>query len=71
LGPYEVDTIYNNGSVKINNIDENQTSFVINGHRLTVYNKPISKEDFIIHVLQNSKMQLVSKGISPHVDPPQ
>jgi hypothetical protein len=71
LGPYEVDTVYNNGSVKINTIDENHTSFVMNGHRLKVYHKPLSKEDFIRHVLQNSEMQLVSKGTSPPADPPQ
>ena len=70
LGPYEVDTVYNNGSVKIKTIDENRTSFVVNGYRLKVYHKPLSKEDFIRHVLQNSEMQLVSKGNSPLVDPP-
>jgi hypothetical protein len=46
LGPYEVDTVYDNGSVKIKTIDENQTPFVVNGHRLKVYHKPLSKEDF-------------------------
>jgi hypothetical protein len=49
---------------------KNQTSFVVNGHRLKVYHKPLSKEDFIKHVLQNSEMQLVSKGVLPPVDPP-
>jgi hypothetical protein len=71
LGPYEVDTVYTNVSVKIKTIDENQTSFVVNGHRLKVYHKPLSKEDFIRHVLQNFEMKLVSKGTSPPADPPQ
>ena len=51
LGPYEVDTVYDNGSVKINTIDENQASFFMNRHRLKVYHKPISKEYFVRHVL--------------------
>jgi hypothetical protein len=51
LGPYEVDTVYDNGSAKIKTIDADQTSFVVNGHRLKFYHKPLSKEDFIKHVL--------------------
>jgi hypothetical protein len=47
LGPYEVDTIYDNGVVKIKTIDDGQVSFVVNGHRLKFYYKPISSEDFL------------------------
>jgi hypothetical protein len=47
LGPYEVDTIYDNGDVKIKTIDDGQVSFVVNGHRLKFYHKPISREDFL------------------------
>jgi hypothetical protein len=43
LGPYEVETIYENGSVNIKTIDEEKPSFVVNGHRLKVYHKPLSK----------------------------
>jgi hypothetical protein len=46
LGPYEVDTVDENGVVKIKTIDDGQVSFVVNGHRLKFYHKPISKEDF-------------------------
>jgi hypothetical protein len=65
LGPYEVDIVYDNGSVKIKTIYEDHTSFVVNENRLKVYHKPMSKEDFIKQVLQNSEMQLVSKRGSP------
>jgi hypothetical protein len=66
-----VDTFYDNGSVRINSIDENQTPFVVNGHRLKVYHKPLSKEDFVKNILQRSEMELVSKRVSPLVDLPQ
>jgi len=71
LGPYEVDTVHDNGLVRIKTIDENQTSFVINGHHLKVYHKPLSKEDFVKNVLQSSEIQLVSKRVSPPADLPQ
>jgi hypothetical protein len=47
LGPYEVDTVYDNGAVKIKTIDDGQVSFVVNGHQLKFYHKPIYKEDFL------------------------
>jgi hypothetical protein len=70
MGPYEVDTVYDNGAVRIKTIDENQTSVVVNGHRLKVYHKPLSKEDFVKNVLQTSEIQLVSKRVSPPTDLP-
>jgi hypothetical protein len=47
MGPYEIDTIYGNGSIRIKTIDEKQTPLLVNGHRLRVYNKPLSKEEFL------------------------
>jgi hypothetical protein len=32
LGPYEIDTVYDNGSIKIKTIDEHQTPLLVNGH---------------------------------------
>lgn len=43
LGPYEIEDIFDNRAVKIKTIDETSISFVVNGHRLKVYNKPINK----------------------------
>ena len=47
LGPYQVDTYYDNGEIKIRTIDEDNIPFLVNGHRLRVYRKPLIKEDFI------------------------
>jgi hypothetical protein len=51
MEPYEVDIVYENGAVRIKTINENQISLVVNGHRLKVYHKPLSKEDFVKNVL--------------------
>src|SRR3984957_2232431 len=46
LGPYEVDTVFPNGTVRLLTIDESRTPLLVNGHRLRLYQQPISKEDF-------------------------
>jgi hypothetical protein len=51
MGPYEIDTIYDNGSIRIKTIDEQQTPLLVNGHQLRVYNKPLSKEEFMTRIL--------------------
>ena len=38
LGPYEIEEIFDNGAVKIKTIEEETISFLVNGHRLKVYN---------------------------------
>ena len=43
-GPYEIDKVFNNEAVRVKNIDEFQISFLVNGHRLKIYHKPLSKE---------------------------
>jgi hypothetical protein len=46
LGPYEVDTIFPNGTVRLLTIDDSRTPLLVNGHRLRLYQKPVSREDF-------------------------
>ena len=43
LGPYEVVTTFDNGSVKIKPIDGLEVSFIVNGHRLRLYHQPTSR----------------------------
>ena len=52
MGPYEIVTIFYNGSVKIRTIDEEQATFVVNGYRLKVYHKPLSTQEFIHNMSQ-------------------
>ena len=52
LGPYEIVTAFENGFVRIKTIDDSNISFVLNGHRLRLYHKPISKCDFLQDISQ-------------------
>ena len=65
MGPYEVVTAFDNGSVEIKTIDDSQTSFVINGHRLWLYLQPISRQYFVKIVLQQKEMELVEEEVIP------
>ena len=47
LGPYDILEVYDNGSVKLQTIVDEARSFIVNGHRLKLYNKPINKEDVL------------------------
>jgi len=42
-----VKTCNDNGSVLIWTIDEEPIPMLVNGHRLKIYRKPVSKEEFI------------------------
>ena len=46
MGPYEIETLFENGVVKIKTIDDQKASFIVNGHKLCLYHKPTSKEEF-------------------------
>ena len=63
MGPYEVVTAFDNGSVEIKTIDGSQISFIVNGHRLRLYHQPISKQDFMHNSLQQKKMELVEEEV--------
>ena len=59
MGPYEIVQAYDNGSVKLQTIDGKGHSFTVNGHRLKLYNKPISKEDFLHTLSQQSEVEIL------------
>ena len=65
MGPYEVVTTFDNGSVQIKTINDSQASFFVNGHRLTLYHQPISRQDFVKNVLQQKEMELVEEEVIP------
>ena len=62
LGPYGVDEVFDNGSVRINTIDDEKTYFVVNSHWLKIYHKPLSHNQFLQEVQKDPGLELV------HVD---
>ena len=64
LGPYEIEIFFSNGAVRIKTIDEYQTPLIVNGHRLKIYHKPLSKEEFVKIFQDNSAIRLVKKNPS-------
>ena len=65
LGPYEVDTVYDNGAVKIKTIYDGQVSFVVNGHRLKLYHRLTSKEYFLQVMSTDKALALVDGEVPP------
>ena len=64
LGPYAVETCHDNGSVLIRTIDEEAIPMLVNGHRLKIYRKPLSRQEFIKTV---EKSVLVIEKVSASV----
>ena len=61
MGPYEIITVFYNGSVKIRIIDDEHVTFVVNGHHIKVYHKPITKQEFIHGMAHQSDLELVGE----------
>ena len=59
MGPYEIVQVYENGSVKLITIDGEGHPFLVNGHRLKLYHKPITKEDFLQTISQQREVEIL------------
>ena len=60
IGPYEVDTFFDNGTVRLVTIDDTHASFIINEHLLKLYHHPASKDVFIKHIYDKDGLKVVS-----------
>jgi hypothetical protein len=58
LGPYKVDTVYDNGSINMCTIDEDWITLMANVHRLRLYQKPLSKDFFIKDLTTYSNLKV-------------
>ena len=63
LRPYVVERCHDNGSVQIRTIDEEAIMFLVNGPRLKMYKRPLSKQDFIDNI--NKTMMMVEQALAP------
>ena len=60
IGTYEIDEVFDNGTVGLVTIDDTHASFIVNGHRLRLYHRPASKDAFIKHLSDKSGLKFVS-----------
>ena len=60
LGPYTVEKCNDTGSVLIWTIDEEANPMLVYGHRLKIYRKPLSRQEFIKTV--EKSVLVVEKG---------
>ena len=54
---------HDNGSVKIKTIDEEAIPLLFNGHRLKMYKRPLSKQEFINNI--NKIVMMVEQFPTP------
>lgn len=59
MGPYEIDTIYANGVVKLRIIDKERYSLMENRYRLKLYRKLLSKEQFTSNLQNHMMLEMV------------
>jgi hypothetical protein len=52
LGPYEIEAIFDNGSVKIQTLGDEKVSFLVNGHRLKLYQKHKLKGELVKDIME-------------------
>ena len=62
LGPYTVEKCNDNGLVLIRTIDEEAIPMFVNGHRLKIYRKPLSRQEFIETV--EKPVLVIEKGFA-------
>jgi transposase InsO family protein len=60
LGPYEVDTVFPNGTVRLITIDGSNTHLHANGHRLCLYQRPLSKAEFKTSCTADTDYQILN-----------
>ena len=60
MGPYQLDAVFDNGMVRLITIDENQTTFVVNGHCLKLYHRPASKDAFVKTLSDSAYLMIIA-----------
>ena len=63
LRSYVVERCHDNGLVQIKTIDEEVILLLFNGHRLKMYKRPLSKQEFIDNI--NNILMMVEKFLAP------
>ena len=65
LGPYEIEKVFDNRFVRVKKIDDGNVTFLVNMHRLKLYQSTQSKEEFLEEIVKNKELELVGKWLIP------
>lgn len=57
-----MEEVNDNSSMRIKTINNDQNSFMINGHIFKIYHCLLSREDFFENVMRGTEIELVQKG---------
>ena len=71
LGPYEIQKVHDNGTITLTTIVGSEHTFKVNGHRVQLYRKPLTRESFYQQLREDSNMKILveeEKSSSPQVN---
>ena len=57
LGPYEIEKVFYNGSIRVKTIDDGNFTFLVNWHKFNPYQKPQSKEEFVEEIVKKRELE--------------
>jgi hypothetical protein len=60
MGSYQIDTCYENVSVKIETIDNDKVPLLVNGYTLKIYKKSLTRENYTT-ILQSQQLNVVER----------
>eukprot|EP00253_Pinus_taeda_P016516 PITA_16516 len=62
LGPYEIQKVHDNGTLTLITIDGSGYEFKVNGHRVCLYRKSLTRESFCQQLRQDTDMEILGEG---------
>eukprot|EP00253_Pinus_taeda_P016620 PITA_16620 len=68
LGPYEIQKVHDNGTLTLITINGSGYAFKVNGHRVRLYQKPLTRESFCQQLRQDTDLEVLgeeAKSSSP------
>ena len=61
LGPYEIQKVHDNGTLTLITIDGSGYTFKVNGHRVRLYRKPLTRESFCEQLRQDTNIKIMEE----------
>ena len=61
LGPYEIQKFHDNGTLTLTTIDGSGYTFKVNGHRVRLYRKPLTRESFCQQLRQDTNIKIMGE----------